>query len=332
MTYLEYPLFICGHRKAGTTLLINLFDGARDAVTFPDDSGFFYLYYPRYDVSEYSIGQKIDRLIGKVIDDHLQQILERPVCTKEQAEQLEQKRLELRSRLLGTLPESSSVQHILQHLFENFRQIFYPDITSPVRWIEKTTCTEIYAQDMLSIFPKAKFIQIIRDPRDNWASLKSGWDKYYKDFNDELNRLKQSMIERGRLCMEMAHYNLKTIGSDQYKVVRFEDLTADPERVMRDLTDFAGLKFTPDFLKPTIMRYPWKGNNFEGVSFTTPSDRNAGRWKQRITEQDAALMEFHFRDSMEHFGYEPVFSIKETQLAASNHYKWFNFSTPYSAD
>ena len=46
--YLDHPLFICGHRKSGTTLLISLSDGIDNAITYPDDSGFFYMYFPYF--------------------------------------------------------------------------------------------------------------------------------------------------------------------------------------------------------------------------------------------------------------------------------------------
>jgi hypothetical protein len=42
-------------------------------------------------------------------------------------------------------------------------------------------------------------------------------------------------------------------------------------------------------------------------------------------------MEYHFKGLMENFGYVPEFTLKEQQKAATEHYKWFNFSTPYSA-
>ncbi|MCH8331299.1 MAG: hypothetical protein IH946_07940, partial [Bacteroidetes bacterium] len=65
--------FFCGHRKTGTTLLLNLFDSHPQLAVFPTDSGFFYAYYPPYDTTEKSDEEKIDRLekvmFGNLHDD-----------------------------------------------------------------------------------------------------------------------------------------------------------------------------------------------------------------------------------------------------------------------
>ena len=39
-SFLDKPVFICGHRKTGTTLLVNLFDNNKECMTIPGDNGF----------------------------------------------------------------------------------------------------------------------------------------------------------------------------------------------------------------------------------------------------------------------------------------------------
>lgn len=331
MQYLENPVFICGHRKTGTTMMINLLDGNREFVTYPDDSGYFYLYYPRFATDAYTDEEKIERLCQAILTDNIATVFDKIQCSKEERAELDAKATHCRQLVRKTKMNNIGGGDMLRLFIESFRQSFYPDISAPKGWIEKTTSTEIYALDMLEEFPQAKFVHIIRDPRDNWASLSSGWEKRYQHFNDEINRLKQSMIERGRLGMEMAVANSQAIGPKQYKIVRFEDLVTDPQTVMKEITAFIGLTYSDDILRTSTLRHTWDGNNFDGLKFTKPSAVNVSRWKERISEEDAMLMEFHFRDMMETFEYAPVFSAKETAKAASDHYKWFNFSTPFSA-
>lgn len=331
MQYLENPVFICGHRKTGTTMMINLLDGNREFVTYPDDSGYFYMYYPRFATDAYSDEEKIERICNAILTDNIATVFDKIQCSPEDRAELDAKAARCRDLVRKTEMKNIGGGDMLRIFIESFRQSFYPDITAPKGWIEKTTSTEIYAVDMLEEFPQAKFVHIVRDPRDNWASLSSGWQERYQHFNDEINRLKQSMIERGRLGMEMAVANSQAIGPDQYKVIRFEDLVTDPQSVMKEISAFIGLTYSDDILRTSTLRYTWDGNNFDGLKFTKPSAVNVSRWKERISEQDAMLMEFHFRDMMETFGYAPTFSVKETAKAASDHYKWFNFSTPFSA-
>ena len=44
--FLNNPVFICGHRKSGTTMLCSLFDDHDDILVYPSDSSFFYKIFP----------------------------------------------------------------------------------------------------------------------------------------------------------------------------------------------------------------------------------------------------------------------------------------------
>jgi len=330
MNYLENPVFICGHRKTGTTMLVNLFDGNDDAMVYPDDSTFFYMYYPRYESEKYTDEERLERLGGVIVNEVLSSVIDRTNCSDEEKNILHKKRNILYNKVKEFKGEDYSISNLLPFYIEAFRSSFYPEI-SPKIWIEKTTSTEIYALELSKIFPNAKFIHILRDPRDNWASLSSGWEKRYKHYNDELNRLKHSMIERGKLGMRMAKDNLETIGKERYRVIKFEDITSNPVTALKNLCNFIGITFDEDMLTPSTFGYKWKGNNFEGVKHDEPSTINVNRWKERISDEDAKLIEFHFRNIMKHFGYKTEHSVEEQQEAAAKHYKWYNFSTPYSA-
>lgn len=328
--YLDKPVFICGHRKSGTTMLINLFDNASDAVVYPDDSGYFYLYYPQYEADSFTDTEKINRLAERIVETNLGDVIERNKCTEEEKNQLYQNSKNYQELIKSCDLSGFTTKEILPFFINAYKEAFVPN-NDPKVWIEKTTSTELYAGDLIKFFPNAKFIHMVRDPRDNWSSLKSGWDQRYKDFNDEINRLKHSMIERGKLGLEYAKYNEEIIGKEQYKVIKFEDFVVTPEDYMKELAEFIGIEFNKNLLIPTTFGYSWEGNNFDGIKNTKPSTVNVARWKERINTEDAQLMEYYFYDIMLRFGYEPVFPAEERQRAATEHYKWYNFSTPYSA-
>jgi len=328
--YLEHPVFICGHRKTGTTMLVNLFDGADDAVVFPDDSTFFYMYFPRYVGGEYSLEEKKSRLAGVLLDQVHRKKIEKANCSKEEKNKLLIALEDYKSEVNSWNEEDFELKNLLPKFIDGCNT-FFQKVKNPKVWIEKTTSTEIYALELAKTFPNAKFIHIVRDPRDNWGSLLSGWDQRYVEYNDEENRLKQSLIERSRLGFEMAINNEKILGKEKYKIIRFEDLTSDPQRYMNELASFIGIDYSSNLLYPSTFGYRWEGNNFDGEKFSKPSAVNVNKWRDRISSEDAALIEFHFREVMEHFNYDSEFSIEEQTKAASEHYKWFNFSTPFSA-
>ena len=328
--YLENPVFICGHRKTGTTMLINLFDGARDAVVFPDDSTFFYMYFPRFIDGDYTIEEKRERLADVLLGEVHKRKIDRANCSNDERLKL-YRGLELFiEEVHGWNEQDFELKNILPRFMEGYNRHFQ-HVVDPKVWIEKTTSTEIYALELAETFQKAKFIHIIRDPRDNWGSLLSGWKKRYKNFNDEENRLKQSLIERSRLGFEMAIANKKILGKERYKIIRFEDLTMSPQNKMKELAEFIGINYNENLLYPSTFGHRWEGNNFDGDKFSKPSAQNVNRWQDRISKKDGALIEFHFREVMDQFGYERVFDTSDVIKAAAKHYKWFNFSTPFSA-
>ena len=329
-TYLDSPVFICGHRKTGTTMLINLFDGADDAVVFPDDSTFFYMYYPRFDSDKYSIEEKKRRMVDVMIGEVHANKVSKANCSESERKKLEQGLKQYQEFFENYQGGDYDLKSVLQRFIQGYNEAF-SKVESPKVWIEKTTSTEIYAQELARIFPKAKFIHIVRDPRDNWGSLKSGWEKRYQHFNDEENRLKQSLLERGDLGMKMGKLNAEVLGEDRYRLLRFEDLTSDPKTYMKELASFIGINYSETMEYPSTFGFPWKGNNFEGVKHDKPSTVNVARWRERISDSDAKLIEFHYREEMKYFGYALEFSVAEQVEAAAEHYKWFNFSSPFSA-
>ena len=323
--YLDNPVFLCGHRKSGTTMLINLFDNAFEAITYPDDSGFFYKYFPEYELEKYSDQEKIERLCSTIAGEKLTEVISNIDISANDKKELFQNQKDFIHKIRSYSKSNFNYKDILLHFIESFRESFYGGRDAKV-WIEKTTTTELYALELANKFPNAKFIHIVRDPRDNWASLLSGWDERYKNFNDSKEELLQSMIDRGRLGMEFAKHNLTVLGNDRYKVIRFEDLTSNPEYCMKELSNFVGIEFNENLLTPTVFGHPWYGNNFDGVRRLKPSSENVSKWNSRISQKDAKIIEYYFSDIMDHFQYEKSYSLKDTQLAAAEHYKWFNFS------
>lgn len=322
----ERPVFICGHRKTGTTLLINLFDNHPDLLVYPDDSGFWYVYYPLFDGEDISNDKKREVVLKNLIP-RFERNINKPDVIKKEIKFDKEKFAKDFTEII------SKTNYSTKEVLVAFAKTINKNVQKKNNfkyWCEKTTSTEIYALEIKKWFPKAKFIHLIRDPRDNWASLKSGWDKRYYKFNDDPRRLLQSLIDRGKLGLELAKHNIEIIGSDSYKVIKFEDLTLKPKDTMKELSEFLDIRFTEELLIPTIIGKPWKGNNFENLEFKKVSSINVNRWPDRIEQKEAMLIEYYFKDIMEYFGYKIKFNIRDQVNAAKDHYKWYNFAQEYS--
>lgn len=317
------PTFIGGHRKAGTTLLLTLMDGHPQLNTFPADSGFFYAYFPLYDTNKYSNEDRINRII-EFCYGNLEEELDKVGINKEIGFPLNSLKEVFRKKALnaGTLDSKT----MLPLMLDAYRECSPFDTDKQVRFLEKTSSSDIYASSIFKWFPDAKFIHLVRDPRDNFASLKSGWSKKYSERADDLVFLRQSMLVRGLLTYEFAQFNLERYGKDRYKVVRFEDLTTNPEKELQEICRFLDISYHESMLMPTVCNSAWDGNNFDGLKFVKPSPVNINKWQTRITDMEAMLIEYHFREVMDNFGYEPFFDFHAKMDAAVEHYKQYNYA------
>jgi hypothetical protein len=310
------PTFICGHRKSGTTLLSSLLDWHPELLVYPDDSKFFQYYYPEKFLGNHWLPQSRKYDVEKCIQytEHI---------TRKNGAYFDFN--DFKKRVLEDIEnESRDWPDVLNEMIKAFYFVTTQPKEKMKRWVEKTTSSEIFALDIKKHFPEAKFIHIVRDPRDNYASLKSGYESKYKNFPDSKTErdLIQSCIERGRLGMEMSLYNKSVLEKD-YLVIQYETLAEFPFDSLCQIYKFLGIKKELSF-RPTLCGLPWKGNNLEGKEFDRVSSEQIGRWRDRITVKEAALLEFHFRYFMDLLAYKREFTYEETVKAASDHYKWLN--------
>jgi hypothetical protein len=306
-------IFICGHRKSGTTLLLNLLDGHPELAVFPTDLNYLYAYFPTFVGSEYSNEQRRERL-ERVLFAELESFIRSaglPLDVRD-----------LRQRFYSHLGERlNDIGAITSALAAAYREI---SGAKERPFVGKETSIEIYASELLKKLPGAKFVHLVRDPRDNFAALKAGVASYYSKLGEDENVTLASLLHRGRLGLEYAVAN-KTLYPSNVLVVRFEDLVSGPDSTLSEITNFLGVSDWPGLRTPTEMGKPTRGNNFDGFDLYALSRRNVSRWRERITDTEAQVIEFHCRSVMDKFGYQPAFGLEDQAAGAAEFYKWQNY-------
>jgi hypothetical protein len=313
-------IFFGGHRKGGTTLLLNLFDDHPDLCVYPQDINVLYAYHPKFTRVSVSAAERRERLrtiLFRELEAGVAKWRPKKSPDVERAEQLFFEDLDD-----GALDDPT-------YVLSRFAAILNAVTGGDKPVVFKETSCEIYADMLLDRFPDSKFVQILRDPRDNFAALKSGVTKYYGKFGEDEARTLASLINRAGLGFRYADSNQQQFGPDRYKVVRFEDLVENPEAVTRDLCEFLGITFANSLLCPSYFGVPVSGNSHEGTLFQGVSKQNKGRWRERISEREAATIEFFLEDQMEEWGYESVFDIKQKSVASSEFYEFYNYNYFY---
>ena len=187
-------VFLCGHRKCGTTLLLNLFDGHPDLAILPCDLTVFFAYYPMYLETKYSDEERRARL-RKIVGVRYRDMLA-PALTGS-ADGFERFQADFESRLLNL--DVTDMAAVTWCIVDCFSAAFYGDekALSGKRYIlAKETSLELNTVQLRDWFKGCRFVQLLRDPRDNYAALKAGVKKYYSGFGEDEVHTLASLINR----------------------------------------------------------------------------------------------------------------------------------------
>lgn len=119
---------------------------------------------------------------------------------------------------------------------------FYKNREQRKRWAEKTPAHVFYVEQMAAAVPDALFIEIVRDPRDILASIKTRvarrTHQNYDPFWDSLSW--KASIQAVRQAKEKLPERILT--------VRYEDLVSAPKERVQNVCGFLGLKYSDEML------------------------------------------------------------------------------------
>ena len=298
-------VFLTGHRKSGTTLLRSLFDGHDSATTYPSDIGLFYAYFPCFTRDSSRSQQELRDRISLVLRRSLTSLTpvdyDGPTIDIDRFLELFWKHI-----ARGDLLKRSSVLDALGKAWCDFDGIDPEQATI----VFKETSQSVFFGELREDFPSLKMIQLIRDPRDNYAALKAGVASYYARLGEGEMETLASLINRCRMDMIAARVNSE-LHSDSFFVIRFEDLVADPREALGRTCAFLGWPFKDTMLAPTVMGNPTVGNSHSGTRFRQIDSSHVAAWRERISPEEAKIIEYWCEREMRDWGYEPVFSARD---------------------
>jgi len=164
------------------------------------------------------------------------------------------------------------------------------------RWSEKTPGQT--ARAVLALCPDAQVVHIVRDPRDVVASaLQAPWSSMPARLHAE--NWRAFVIDNERLGSEA--------GPGVYLRVRYEDLSAAPDAVLREVTAFLGEPFDPGMVDDLAARHAsvaaaatWQHGALEAVD---PS--RAGTWRHRLPRRARAQVVAITHRLLATLGYPP---------------------------
>jgi hypothetical protein len=169
-----------------------------------------------------------------------------------------------------------------------------------VIWGDKTPRYLRSVKLLKRIFPRAKFIHIIRDPRDYCLSLRKTWNKNIYRAAENWNTVMGKAMEYPA-----------ALGSD-YIEVSYEQLTLQPEQVLTKICDFLGIRFTQEML--TVKQ----SHEFHGDAKSSREIiLNSKKYLNQLTDQEVEKIESLSLPALTHFGYELLHQVSPSKLSVN---------------
>ena len=268
---LNAPIFIVGAPRSGTTLLRNMLNRHPVIAIGPETDFNHYVYSRRQSFGSLSESQNRQRLVDAYLA----------------TEHVRKMRVDLKALRDTLLREGTSYENFFASLLR-----FYAQSQGKKRWGEKTPRHAFMTETLCDWYVSGTVIHLVRDPRDVVAS------------SLHLPGATNNVLGGAYLWL---HCNLearKAHDRPQYLLIRYEELVKQPEQELRRICAVLGVEYSPVMLLPNCdpaSVLPWYRRAEEPVT----TDR-LGKWRDELTPDHVALVEWIVGPHMPSFGYEVV--------------------------
>jgi hypothetical protein len=277
----DEPFFIVGCDRSGTTLL-RLILNAHPRLCVPNESDFIPILH---DVAVREFGST------DPIPD-VERLLEALFATKRyRLWGLDDAEVARRVRASGR-----SVTAVVDAVFRCFTER-----EGKARWGDKTPRYTLRLATIARLFPAARALLLVRDPRDVQASLADvAWHPGSPIFN----------ARKWRDYWLQASSDLERHFPGRHLVVRYEALVSEPDATVRQVAAFLEEDFVPEmlcFYEDAEQHQP-EGTQDHALTLGPVTTASVGRWQRDISRLDAFVVEALAGDVMASLGYAPAVS------------------------
>lgn len=329
MSYLEHPIFLCGAPRSGTTLMHSLLDNVSGFVSIPVENHIGDKFYEYRSIHESNLEEYFLRDYIFNFDVQISTNKEYQAYLNPRAKQR-----------FGEHTETSSIKDLNEQRVEKFIETYQDHLSNnqnfnlgnPIRALahayaetmyeldpgkqtnfvhRRNLVTETQALELKKVFPKAKFIHLIRDPRTRYLSAKQRAIRKRKILGKYVPSVEEYDFCSHRAIVSMysfmlAERNKRLIGDD-YIIVKQEDLANNRESAVQDICNKLKLDFQAGMLTPTQYGIETTGNSSfkqtqEEIQIKMNSRLNS--YNSQVSKVEKYVINYYCSRVANQFGYE----------------------------
>jgi len=273
------PFFIVGSERSGTTLLMAVL-GQHSRLAVPEVAW----YYPRFRAFLHTYGDLRE-------PTHFRTLVAEMIFG-------------LKTPFFGLkLNPATIVDELIGRTRANtFREAYaailglYAESVGKPRWGEKTPHNLFYVEEVLADFPDARFLNLVRDGRDVAV------DQLRSAFGPR-NVYAAALI--WRRTQEVAARWRAKLSKNQWLDVRYEELAARPEAVVREVLGFLGEDYEPtvlDFYRGETAQRRARARDHQTLGHPISSE-HVGIYAKQLSLHDQGLFSYVAGEALRSAGY-----------------------------
>lgn len=257
------PIFVLGNPRSGTTLL-RLLLNAHSEIFIPPECGFAVWLSNKYNNWEKkdTNGKKIDLFLNDLYATKKFETWNLP--PDKLKKYISHKQPDSYSNLVSTIYFFYAVTHQIHKKI----------------WGDKNNFYIQHVPDILSLYPNAKFIMIIRDGRDVASSYlklskKKMDSKYAPNLPTDINDISREWLSNNNKIISELNLIRESL------VIKYEDLASSPISTLHTICDFLHVHFEKDML-----------NYYMEATDLEPSDFFQWKYKNKLPIDTASIKQF----------------------------------------
>ena len=234
-------IFVVGSSRSGTTMMGRILGNHTDVFTF-NELHFFGTIWSKHSEKRLSKTEQVN-------------MLSRLLCIQENGLFNQKKISDFNEKSKSILQNKNCTALLVYELFLNTITFENKSNIS----CEQTPKNIYYLDEILSHFPDAKVINMVRDQRGVLLSQKNKWKRRFLGASAiPLSEAIRSYINyhpilTATVWNSSLEYSSKFTNNSRVRVVRFEELLVEPIRIVKELCQFLEIDFNQEMLKVPVI-------------------------------------------------------------------------------